>query len=254
MAVETAKKFGITINADNGELAELMMNYVYEAHDKEVGVMRQAVAKPVEYWQIAAEMKKCVELIRFGRDAVEKKSAADTLRENLVKCVLDENLNDLTRIYRDKKVKNVIGYDPEAIAQFVGKMANRYPKPRIIETEEVDPAARAYEDPNYRPQQEEEKPFDVLNEHHRHALSELMVNMVRREITPPNGVGISSVGNEWELRVDGKTIAIYSIEDEDDEDGYYCSIVRDYKLVSQLVNGTPGLLDLVMQKIMDDEY
>ena len=252
--LETAKKFGITINADNGELAELMMNYVYEAHDKEVGVMRQAVAKPVEYWQIAAEMKKCVELIRFGRDAVEKKSAADTLRENLVKCVLDENLNDLTRIYRDKKVKNVIGYDPEAIAQFVGKMANRYPKPRIIETEEVDPAARAYEDPNYRPQQEEEKPFDVLNEHHRHALSELMVNMVRREITPPNGVGISSVGNEWELRVDGKTIAIYSIEDEDDEDGYYCSIVRDYKLVSQLVNGTPGLLDLVMQKIMDDEY
>ena len=78
--------------------------------------------------------------------------------------------------------------------------------------------------------------------------------MVRREITPPNGVGISSVGNEWELRVDGKTIAIYSIEDEDDEDGYYCPIVRDYKLVSQLVNGTPGLLDLVMQKIMDDEY
>ena len=252
--LETAKKFGITINADNGELAELMMNYVYEAYDKESGVMRQAVAKPIEYWQIAADMKKYVEIIRFSKNDNERKTAADSLRENLVKCVLDENLKDLTASYKDKKEKNAIGYNPQAVAQFVGKLANRYPKPKVIETETVDPAAGAPIDPRQHGQ-EEEKPFDVLNEHHRNALVELMVGMVRGDITPPNGVGIvrNQNGDEYEMRVNGKTIVIYSVQDKDDEDAYYCTMVRDYKLVSSLVNGTPGLLDLVVQKITEDE-
>lgn len=247
--LETAKKFGIHIGVDNGELAELMMNYVYEAHDKEVGVMRQAVAKPVEYWQIAAEMKKCVELIRYGRNDNERKAAADTLRENLVKCVLDDNLADLTKIYRDKKEKNAIGYHPNSVAQFVGKLANRYPKPKEIETEERDPTAGAA----YTPPKEEEKPFDVLDEKHRSALTELMVHMVRGEISPPAGVGLTRSGSEWEMKVNGKTVAIYSVQDEDDEEGYYCTMTRDYKLVSQLVNGTPALLDMVVEKIMDND-
>lgn len=247
--LETAKKYGIHIGVDNGELAELMMNYVYEAHDKEVGVMRQAVAKPVEYWQIAAEMKKCVELIRYGRNDNERKAAADTLREKLVKCVLDDNLADLTKIYRDKKEKNAIGYHPNSVAQFVGKLANRYPKPKVIETEERDPTAGAA----YIPPKEEEKAFDVLNEKHRAALTELMVHMVRGEMSAPAGVGLTRSGSEWEMKVNGKTIAIYSVQDEDDEDGYYCTMTRDYKLVSQLVNGTPALLDMVVEKIMDND-
>lgn len=252
--LETAKKFGINIGVDNGELADLMMNYVYEIHDKEVGVMRQSVAKPVEYWKIAADMKKCVEIIKARRSETEIKTAADTLRENLVRCVLDENLKDLTAVYRDKKVKNALGYEPTAVAQFVGRLANRYPKPKVIETEEVDPTARAYEDPNYHNQQEEEKPFDVLNERHRTALTEIMVGMVRGQISAPNGVGITRSGDEWEMRVGTKTIVIYSIQDEDDEDAYYCTMVRDYKMVSKLVNETPGLLDLVVQKITEDDY
>lgn len=251
--LETAKKFGISISVDNGELAEMMMNYVYEAHDKETGVMRQAVAEPVEYWKIAADMKKCVELIRHGRSDTEKKTAADALREHLVRCVMDENLKDLTRVYKDKKEGNAIGYNPPAVAQFVGKLANRYPKPKIIETEERDITAEAEKDPRYHPQQEEEKPFDVMNERHRAVLSELMVQMVKRQITPPNGVGLTRSGNEWEMRVDGKTIGIYTIQDEEEEEGYFVTIARDYDMVSRLVNGTPGLLDIVVSRIMDDD-
>lgn len=247
--LETAKKFGISIGVDNGELAELMMNYVYELHDKEVGVMRQSVAKSIEYWQIAAEMKKCIELIRYGRNENERKSAADTLRENLVKCVLDENLNDLTKVYRDKKEKNAIGYHPNSAAKFVGMLSNRYPKPPVIETEERDPAAGAA----YTPPVEKEKPFDVLNEKHRSALTELVVNMVRGDVTPPGGTGLTRSGSEWEMKVKGKTIVVYSIQDEDDEDGYYCTMVHDYKLVSEMVNNTPALLDMVVEKIMDNE-
>lgn len=252
--LETAKKYGITINEENGELAELMMNYVYEEHDKQKGVMRQSVARPIEYWEIAADMKKCVELIRSGRSDNERKAAADSLRENLVKCAMDENLADLTKVYKDKKEKNAIGYNPPAVAQFVGKLANRYPKPKAIETEEVDPAADAYKDPNYHPQQEEEKPFDCLNEHHRAALTDLMVEMVKRTVTPPSGVGITRSGDEWEMKVNGKTICVCSQQDEDDEENYSYTLMRDYKMIGELVNSTPGLLDMVMNKITESGY
>ena len=53
------------------------------------------------------------------------------------------------------------------------------------------------------------------------------------------------------MRVNGKTICIYSVQDEEDKDGYYCIVVRDFKLVSNVVNGTPGLLELVLRKIKE---
>lgn len=251
--LETAKRFGISINADNGELAELMMNYVYEAYDKEVGVMRQSVAKPVEYWQIAADMKKCVELIRFGRNDNERKAAADSLREHLVRCVMDENLNELTAVYRDKKEKNAIGYNPPAVAQFVGKLANRYPKPKVLDTEFVDPAAGA---PIEARRQNEEKAFDILNEHHQAALKDLMICMAQGQITPPNGVGMirNPSGNEWEVRVGGKTIGICTVEEDDYEENSYCTLVHDFRMIGEQVNNTPALLDLVVQKITEDDY
>lgn len=163
---------------------------------------------------------------------------------------MDENLKDITKIYRDKKEKNAIGYNPPAVGQFVSALANRYPKPKIIEAEERDSAAGIENDP----QTVEEKRFDVLNMIHRNVLMELMVQMVRQQITPPSGVELSCFGDEWEMRVNGKTIVIYSIQDENDEDAYYCTMVRDYSLVSELVNGTPGLLDLVLQKITEGDY
>jgi hypothetical protein len=204
----------------------------------------------IQYWKIAAAMKKCVERIRHGRSDTEKKEAADSLKAYLERCVMDENLKDITKIYRDKKEKNAIGYDPPAVAQFVGALANRYPKPKIIETEERDSAAGIDNDPRTV----EEKRFNVLNMRHRNVLMDLMVQMVKQQITPPNGVDLSCFGDEWEMRVNGKTIVIYSIQDEDDEDAYYCTMVRDYSMVSELVNGTPGLLDLVLQKITEGDY
>ena len=92
-----------------------------------------------------------------------------------------------------------------------------------------------------------------MNENHRAVLSELMASMVKGVVTPPAGVGLTRSGSEWEMRVDGKTVAIYSIQDEDDEDGYYCTMVRDYKLVSRLVNGNPGLLDMVVSRLTEDD-
>ena len=84
------------------------------------------------YWKIAADMKKCVEIIRRGRSMTEKKTAADKLKRHLERCLDDVNLSDLTVIYKGKRKNNAIGFDPPAVAQFVGRMVNRYPKPKVI--------------------------------------------------------------------------------------------------------------------------
>ena len=135
------------------------------------------------------------------------------------------------------------------MARFVSALVNRYPKPKNIETKERGSAAGIENDP----QTVEEKRFDALNMRHRNVLMKLMVQMARHQIIPPKGVGLSRLGNEWEMRVNGKTIAVYSILDEDDEDAYACTMVHDYSLVNELVNGTPGLLDLVLQKITEGD-
>lgn len=83
----------------------------------------------IEYWKIAEDMKKCVELIRRGRSDTEKKTAASNLKRHLERCLDDRNLSDLTAIYKGLKENNVIGYNPPAVAKFVGRMASRYPKP-----------------------------------------------------------------------------------------------------------------------------
>ena len=85
---------------------------------------------PMEYWQIATDMSEQILTIRDSKqDNKTKMSAVKILREHLAKCILDENLSKLTALYRDKKAKNLIGYDPMAISTFVGQMLMEYPEP-----------------------------------------------------------------------------------------------------------------------------
>lgn len=87
----------------------------------------------IAYWKIAEDMKKCVEIISSrGRSDREKKIAASDLKRHLERCLNDMNLRDLTAIYKGKKENNAIGYNPPAVAQFVTRLANRYPKPKVI--------------------------------------------------------------------------------------------------------------------------
>lgn len=83
----------------------------------------------IEYWKIAEDMKKCVELIRNGCSNTEKKIAASNLKRHLERCLDDMNLIDLTAIYKALKENNAIGYNPFAVNKFVTQMSNRYPKP-----------------------------------------------------------------------------------------------------------------------------
>lgn len=52
--------------------------------------------------------------------------AAFQMLKGLIRCLHDENLSELTVLYRDKKARNPIGFDPRAVQQFVQKLAEIY--------------------------------------------------------------------------------------------------------------------------------
>lgn len=84
------------------------------------------------YPGIAAAMKECVDTIKRKMDDEHaddrKESAAVTLYNYLKYCLTIPDLDKLTSLYRDKEEDNVIGYNPPAVAYFVGSMLKQYPK------------------------------------------------------------------------------------------------------------------------------
>lgn len=93
---------------------------------------------PIEYWAIAQDMKKCVSIISSKSNDSAMSKAAVKLKRHLKKCALDANLSEWTAIYKDLEEENAIGYNPPAVAKFVTRMTNHFPKPESVEMEEVE--------------------------------------------------------------------------------------------------------------------
>lgn len=248
-----AKNHGIIINEDNGELADLMMNYVYEEYDKLSGTSRKNLAKPVEYWQIAADMEKWILTIRDEKlDSKTKLSAVTSLQECLVKCVLDENLSKYTALYRDKKSTNKIGYDAIAVSKFVGRMLIEFPKPKPLEVEEVDIDAMADTNPGFtRKDPFKEAAFDCYTSSHMNALEQVLVQMVTGSTKVPSGVTLSKVSDdEWELSIEGQFIISYKTTDN----SYMYTTNDDYALINRMVEKVPSLVELLQSIMRDTDY
>lgn len=124
--------------SDKGEKEEEEIEDVDEEFDKWIDAIRKKDTGPTEYWAIAEDMKKCIHTIRSKQSDSVRKAAATNLKRHLDRCLPDGNLSELTSIYKDLKEENAIGYNPPAVINFVNKLANRYPKPKVIETEEVE--------------------------------------------------------------------------------------------------------------------
>lgn len=78
----------------------------------------EKITGTTEYWMIAQDMKKCIHIIRSKQIDSVRKAAANNLKKHLERCLSDENLSELTTIYKDLKEENVIGYNPHAVANY----------------------------------------------------------------------------------------------------------------------------------------
>ncbi len=142
--------FGDESEAENPELfndkREEKEEDIDEEFDKWVEDKREEDTEQMKYWAKAECMRKYILIIRDNEQSGKAKmEAALKLRRRLKKYLLDENLSELTAIYKDKKENNAIGYNPTAVAQFVTRLSSRYPKPEDSEMEEAEEAEEAKE-------------------------------------------------------------------------------------------------------------
>ena len=168
------------------------------------------------YQKLAEDMSKAIRMIRDSQQNQETKmSAANSLRGALVKCVSDENLNELTKIFRDKKAKNILGYDPTAISFFVSQFLIKFSS------------------------------FDCYDNYHMRALEEAIINMATGRMNPPAGTKLTKVDDEWELTIQDEFIGSYQVED-----GSYMTTLNDnYKLINQMVNQCPVFVNCLQWMI-----
>lgn len=193
----------------------------------------------MQLWEIAHRMEAAILIIRKkDADAKSKSSAANILREFLQECIWDENLSELTAIYKDEEVDNILGYDTVAISTFVRQMLAEYPKPRDLETGTVEPD------------------FDCYDEHHMAALEDLMIDFVEGTIQPPDGVSLKRTMDDetgeliWDMMIGDVFIISYKSVD----DCYSYTVNDDYAMINKTICGMPVLVELLQFIIRDNGY
>ena len=249
--LDVAERNGVSIGVENGELSELMMNFVYEEYEKEAGTVRTNLSTPIEYYQVAEDLSQGILTIRDPDASRETKmSVATNMRESLVRCIMDKNLDHLTASYRDQKVDNILGYSPIAIATFVGQMLVEYPKPQPLDVEEIDIDAMAEENENYRKQDPfAEEVFDVYDNNHISALEHILIQIVDKVITIPQGVDIREEEDEYRMYIHNQFIISYRITD-----GEYLFVLNDdFTLINEEVSSVPELVSLLQSVIIENE-
>ena len=182
----------VQLNERDGSLSSLVMNTVYELYDKQSGQSRDNLSDPIPYWKKALQMCSNIKTISNTKlDQDERMNAIKMLKEELVKCILDPNLDDLTKIYADTKPStNVnVGFDENAVAKFVTAFMQQYPKPEALNLEHQDVYSKAHDDPRYHDYEgNEEKEFDFLNISDEKALNEYLQDVVLGTDSLANGL------------------------------------------------------------------
>ena len=254
--LEIAEKNGVTISERNGELANLMMNIVYEKYDEDNGQTRQTVsqtlAEPVKYHEVAKRMWDCVLKIKDSSvPRNERAAAANTLREDLVRSALDKNLDELTSIYTDKTSDAIIGYDPVAVSSFIAKFKATYPTPDKLKVDHVDVFDKAHEDPRYTEYEDaDDILFDPLNIHHTDAFEEVIIGLVEGDYDEIKGVDFDGDEKSFTVKVGNEPLAYFRAIGDD----YDVNYIAKPKVMTLAIADNTRLLALIQSILNDAQY
>lgn len=196
--LEIAEKHNITINERNGDLANIMMNTVFEEYERKAGTERRDLATTTSYADIAEDMFNSLLIIKDKQaDKNEKLTRMTSLKEQLVRCAMDKELRDLTHIYRDKQQSNPIGYDPIMVSRFISNMRKAYPKDAKLEVETRGLTPEEFtknitkeaimKNSDYHGYDSGDLLFDIQNTYHRDALEQVIQGIIFDGI-PVDGV------------------------------------------------------------------
>lgn len=218
--LEIAEKHNITINERNGDLANIMMNTVFEEYERKAGTERRDLATTTSYADIAEDMFNSLLIIKDKQaDKNEKLTRMTSLKEQLVRCAMDKELRDLTQIYRDKQQSNPIGYDPIMVSRFISNMRKAYPKDAKLEvetrgltpeefTKNITKEAIATNE-NYHGYDSGDLLFDIQNTYHRDALEQVIQGIIFDDI-PVDGVQcIEKSEGIYNILISGVRVGFY---------------------------------------------
>lgn len=191
-----AQTEGVKINERDGSLADMVMNTIYEIYDKTAGQSRESLSDPEPYWKKADKLKQDILLVSNKNESQENRIAAvHRIREELVKCAMDKNLDDLTKIYRDTTASQTgvsIGYDQDAVSHFIIAFLKKYPKPKDLNVDKQDVFSQAKENEDYHEYDgNKEKKFDILNPVDTGALDDYLTSVVLGKADKAKNIEIS---------------------------------------------------------------
>lgn len=247
--LDIADKHNITINERNGDLANIMMNTVFEEYERTAGMERRDLAETKSYADIAEEMMNALLIIKDKKaDKGEKLTRMNALKEQLVRCAMDKELRDLTQIYREKQESNPLGYDAIAVSRFINAMRRQYPKDAKlnVETRGLTPeeftknitkdAIRQNSD--YHGYDSGDLLFDIMNSYHRDALEEVIQGVLNNiDVDGVQMIPKPSDGEVYNIVISGVRVGTY----EQLDDGYNTDFDIKPGKLSELVTKNTAL-------------
>ena len=140
------------ITIPEGELADIIMNTVFDEYSAAAGVVQTEFQGTVELWEVAQELHERLQFLSDkSNPQQERQQYASAIRDILIRCTLIQELDELTKVYTKQTAKNVFGYEPAAVVGFINKMKETYPKPEEVETEEQNVFQMAEEERRNNP-------------------------------------------------------------------------------------------------------
>lgn len=252
-----AEREGIVLNERDGSVSNLAMNTVYEIFDRQEGTSHKNLSEPLVYWKVAKDMMDDVLLISDKTQPQQDRlSAVTRLRENLVKCLMDDNLDDLTKEYRDTEpTTNInVGYEQVAVSKFVAKMVKKYPKPAELKLEHQDIYAQAKEIDGYTEYKgHDELLFDPINPNHTSALEAIVEDIVDGVIEPIRGVDVDDIEGDERYRVTVNDVMILDYEKRD-ANNFSVTYNDNRSDITRAIGEHAQLIQLIQSYINDGDY
>ena len=181
---ELMNKYNIEIKESNGDLSNYMMNFVYEKFDKENDSVRFSSGVVQTYYEITVNLKRLLSIIEnVNLDKHVRITASLDLRKVLYTLLDDENLNNLTSIYRDykSKHKSYLDFEAKKVYQFISAMDKEFPEEKRLENlKKVDIFAEAEKDITYKNRKitKDYLEFDVRNTYHSTVLQDIIFKTI----------------------------------------------------------------------------
>lgn len=251
-----AEREGTVLNERDGSLSDLVMNSVYELYERDSGEQRHELSESIPYWKIAKRLREDALVISNKHESQETRlSAVARLRENLTRCVMDKELDDLTSIYRDTTPtsKVNVGYEDKAVSKFIMQFANKYPEPANMKLSHQDVYEQAKKIDNYHEYTgHKELLFDTLNANHTEAFEDIVSGIVtENRPEPPNmtveSKGTTDAGDKYIVKIGDDYIMTYISNDY----SYQSEWNQDASLVTKAITSNNQIIQMIQSRLND---